>query len=86
MSLRRRVHAGASEDLTSLVSSADMPNPNQQTANFLNGQSVLVGQISDPRVVTIVFALLIAASRRVEYRERCWDVLFNGPLAGGFCY
>jgi hypothetical protein len=57
VSLRHRVHAGASEDLTSLVSSADMPNPTQQTDDeLLERAKRLAGQFSDPRIVTIVFA------------------------------
>jgi hypothetical protein len=57
VSLRHGVHAGASEDLTSLVSSADMPNPTQQTDDeLLERAKRLAGQFSDPRIVTIVFA------------------------------
>ena len=63
MSLRHGVHAGASEDLTSLVSSADMPNPTQQTDDkLLERAKRLAGQFSDPRIVTILSALLIADS------------------------
>jgi|GraSoi_2013_60cm_1033757.scaffolds.fasta_scaffold75364_1 hypothetical protein len=42
-----------------------MPNPNQQTDNeLLERAKRLAGQISDPKVVTIVSALLIAEAVR----------------------
>jgi hypothetical protein len=42
-----------------------MPNPNQQTDDgLLERAKRLAGQISDPRVVTILFALLIAEAIR----------------------
>jgi hypothetical protein len=45
----------------SLVISTCMPNPNQQTDDeLLERAKRLAGQISDPKVVTIVSALLIA--------------------------
>jgi hypothetical protein len=48
-----------------LVIWADMPNPNQQTDNeLLERAKRLAGQISDPKVVTIVSALLIAEAIR----------------------
>jgi hypothetical protein len=42
-----------------------MPNPNQQTDNeLLERAKRLAGEISDPKVVTILSALLIAEARR----------------------
>jgi hypothetical protein len=42
-----------------------MPNPNQQTDDeLLERAKQLAGQISDPRVVTILSALLIAEAIR----------------------
>jgi hypothetical protein len=50
---------------TSLVIWTDMPNPNQQTDDeLLERAKHLAGQISDPRVVTILSALLIAEAIR----------------------
>ena len=65
VSTSKCVRARAFEDLASLVSSADTPNPNQQTDNeLLERAKRLAGQISDPKVVTIVSALLIAEAIR----------------------
>ena len=59
MSLRRRVHAGASEDLTSLVSSADMPNPSPKTeTELLEEAKHLAGQLSDQRTITLFLRLV----------------------------
>jgi len=45
----------------SLVSSADMPSPEQQADNeLLERAKRLAGQFSDPRIVTLLSALLIA--------------------------
>ena len=45
----------------SLVSSADMPSPEQQADNeLLERAKRLAGQFSDPRLVTLLSALLIA--------------------------
>jgi hypothetical protein len=48
-----------------LVIWTDMPNPNQQTDDeLLERAKRLAGQISDPKVATIVSALLIAEAIR----------------------
>jgi len=45
----------------SLVSSADMPSPEQQADDeLLERAKRLAGQFSDPRIVTLLSALLIA--------------------------
>jgi hypothetical protein len=45
----------------SLVTSADMPSPEQQTDDeLLERAKRLAGQFSDPRIVTLLSALLIA--------------------------
>ena len=55
---------GASGDLASLVSLADMPNPDPKTDELLEQAKYLAGELNDQRTITIFSALLIAEAIR----------------------